>query len=134
MRYRSGLIGTLLLASSLASLAQASGTKLWEFYAGNAVFAPAIDGAGILYFGSTTGVFYAFGHDGNKRWEFPVPGDTPVSTAAALAVDGTIYFGSNAKLYALRPDGTEKWEFATGGQVRSAPAISANGIIYFGSV
>ncbi|MHC4687983.1 MAG: outer membrane protein assembly factor BamB family protein, partial [Planctomycetota bacterium] len=34
---------------------------------------------------------------------------------------------------AINPDGTEKWRFVTGGDVRSPPAIGADGTIYVGS-
>lgn len=56
-----------------------------------------------------------------------------VSSSAALARDGTIYFGSSkGAVYALNPDGTKRWEFLAAGNVET-PTLGADGTIYFGS-
>ena len=69
---------------------------------------------------------------GSFKWSFTTGGS--IYSSPAIALDGSIYFGSDDnKLYALHPDGSEDWNYTTGGMVRSAPAIGADGSIYFGS-
>ena len=70
--------------------------------------------------------------NGSLKWSFTTGGS--IYSSPAIALDGSIYFGSDDnKLYALNPDGSEDWNYTTGGMVRSAPAIGADGSIYFGS-
>ena len=69
---------------------------------------------------------------GTKLWEFTAGGG--IGSSPAMAPDGSIYFGSDAKkLYALNPDGTKRWEFTVGAEIRSAPAIGSDGTLYFGA-
>jgi outer membrane protein assembly factor BamB len=66
---------------------------------------------------------------GTKLWHFQTGDD--VSSTPALALDGTLYFGSqDGHIYALRPDGTMKW-FLNAGSV--APTIGPDGTIYLTS-
>ena len=60
--------------------------------------------------------------------------ETQKSTLAiTLRRDGTIYFGTfNGRLWAVNPNGTKKWVFRAGREIKSSPAIGADGIIYFG--
>jgi outer membrane protein assembly factor BamB len=69
------------------------------------------------------------------RWRFPAIGMIGgVATTAAVAEDGTIYFGSeDSILYAVNPNGTLKWKYMTGGPVNASAAIDSDGNIYFGS-
>jgi outer membrane protein assembly factor BamB len=55
-----------------------------------------------------------------------------VESGAAVADDGTIYFGSG-EVYALYPNGTLKWIYETGDPIYSVPALSADGTIYITS-
>jgi len=58
----------------------------------------------------------------------------PVRSSPAIAMDGTIYVGSDdGKVYAINPDGTLKWNYTTGGVVESSPAIGSDGTVYVGS-
>src|SRR2546425_12191183 len=69
---------------------------------------------------------------GTKLWEFTAGG--AIGSSPAIAPDGSIYFGSDAKkLYALTPDGAKKREFTAGASIRSAPAIGPDGTLYFGA-
>src|SRR5438874_7068509 len=69
---------------------------------------------------------------GTKLWEFTAGG--AIGSSTAIAPDGSVYFGSDAKrLYALNPDGTKKWEYTVGAEIRSAPAIGPDGTVYFGA-
>ncbi len=70
--------------------------------------------------------------DGSVLWTYQA-GDR-VTTAPAVGLDGTIYFGSNAdQLVAINADGTLEWAFDVGGDVVSSPTIAENGTLYFGS-
>jgi outer membrane protein assembly factor BamB len=69
---------------------------------------------------------------GTKLWDFVTGGE--IYSSAAIASDGTIYFGSrDKKLYALEPAGTKKWDFSTADWVDAAPAIGPDGTVYVGS-
>jgi len=51
-------------------------------------------------------------------------------SSAAVAADGTVYFGSNDHfLYAVNPNGTQRWRFDTGGEFVTAPLIAADGAV-----
>jgi len=68
---------------------------------------------------------------GTVKWAYTAAGD--ITSSPAIAVDGTIYVGSDDnKLHAVNPDGTEKWTLTAGGDV-SSPAIGRYGTVYFGS-
>jgi outer membrane protein assembly factor BamB len=65
------------------------------------------------------------------EWSFETGGR--VRSSPAIAVDGTIYVGSDDhRFYAINPDGSEKWSFETGGVVMSSPAIANDGTVYVG--
>jgi len=67
-----------------------------------------------------------------SNWKFAT--GSWIRSSPAIALDGTVYFGSaDTKLYALNPDGSKQWDFTTGDDVYSSPAIGADGAIYFGS-
>lgn len=82
------------------------------------------------------GVHAIDGATGARKWTFEAGGQ--VSEAAAVGLDGTVYFGSNqGVLYALDgPTGEVKWQSAGEGSVLSAPAVAANGMVLvnFGGV
>jgi len=136
---------------------QSTVTQKWAFATGGEVWSsPAIGTDGTIYFGDVVysispdeiigGHLYALNPDGTQKWVFPTAGS--VTSAPAIGADGTIYFGDDevvpstgaylpSHLYALTDGGqgtvTEKWAFQTGASVYSAPAIGADGAIYFGS-
>jgi outer membrane protein assembly factor BamB len=68
---------------------------------------------------------------GIEKWRFRsyIMG---VDSGAAIADDGTIYFGSG-EVYALHPNGTLKWVYKTGDPIFSVPALAADGTIYITS-
>ena len=110
-----------------------TGTKKWEFAAGNWIHSsPAIGSDGTLYVGSGDNKLYALNPKGTKKWEFAT--GFWIHSSPTIGPDGTLYVGSyDHKLYALNPDGTKKWEFETGGEILSSPAIGSDGTIYVGS-
>ncbi len=69
---------------------------------------------------------------GNTVWELSIQGD--VGEAAAIAADGTIWFGTHrGYIYAVTPDGSIRWRFRPGGRISSAPALTAEGLVLFGT-
>jgi outer membrane protein assembly factor BamB len=93
-----------------------------------------LDGVAI----SATGVVYVNGPS-LRAYD---PSGTPMwtttgifqPTQASIGSDGTVYFGSGSRLFALRPDGTERWRtMLTESGPTGAPAIAADGTIYTGT-
>jgi outer membrane protein assembly factor BamB len=118
----------------------ASGTKLWDYDAGNYVSyvdsSPAVSN-GVVYFGSENGIVYALNaRTGSKLWSYQT-GDYVISSPAI--VDGVVYVGSNdGYLYAFNATtGAVLWAFPVangpwGRGVNSSPAV-VNGVVYVGS-
>ncbi|MBN1916312.1 MAG: PQQ-like beta-propeller repeat protein [Verrucomicrobia bacterium] len=73
---------------------------------------------------------WAVNPDGTFKWGRSVLGG--VHTAAAIARDGSIYFGGVWRLHALWPDGQTRWELylGEGATVRQPPVIGDQGTIY----
>jgi outer membrane protein assembly factor BamB len=122
---------------------------------GPIVSSPAISN-GVVFFGSSDGVFYAVDREtGKQKWKSVMT--DPISSSPAVA-NGLVYFLTyDGVFYALAEDtGEIKWRFATGGERRfeakgihgltpatqniadpmdvflSSPAVF-NGRVYFGS-
>ena len=72
--------------------------------------------------------------DGDLKWSLPI--SDSVYLSPSIDVNGTIYIGgsyADGKLYAVYPNGTLKWSYTSGTGIGSSlPAISSDGIIYFG--
>ena len=116
---------------------------LWQgVAAANITCAPTVGTDGAIYVGSTDGFLHGFNADGTRRWPAISLGDAALDTsAAALAPDGTLYFGTgpnstqanSAKLYAFNSvTGAKKWEIVvgTGVNANNAVALGADGTIY----
>jgi len=91
-----------------------------------------------VYFGNDVGQFFALATaTGSRRWMFDLRSAHAITGAAAIANDGSIYFGSkNGYLYALRPTGALDWRFPAGLDpgtegIRSAPVLGSDGTVYF---
>jgi outer membrane protein assembly factor BamB len=131
------------------------GTEKWRYTTGAdvesspVVAADPSDGNNLtVYIGSDDDKVYAFNAaTGAKKWEFLTGGPNVVSSPI-VDLDGTVYVGSeDGNVYALKPaarlaDPTGagglntlegEWAFATGGQVRSSPAIGGDGFVFIGS-
>lgn len=94
----------------------------WTFKtAGKVIGSPAVMG-GVLYVGSTGGVFYALDHaSGTVKWQQNIK--ARIASSAAVS-GGMVYFGSyDGNFYALDVgDGHVRWQFKTGGERRFAGA------------
>ena len=102
--------GSIIIGSGfdyIYSINPDNGTENWRFNAGADVSAsPAIDKYGVIYVGAWNGMFYALNPDGTLQWKYKAL--DRIFPSAAIAEDGTIYFGShsetfNAYLYAIEP-------------------------------
>lgn len=126
----------------------ADGRERWSFDAGGKIWtSPAIGKDGTIYFGSDEDRLIAVAPSGIERWTFSTKqpyqkGDRPesgrwdVDTSPVVTSDGTIIFGCNLFLYALRPNGQLRWYFQAGkgkAKIFSSPALGKDGTIYFGT-
>jgi outer membrane protein assembly factor BamB len=111
-----------------------NGTLKWRYKTGHQVRGPpSIADDGTIYIGSVDKHLHAVYPNGTMRWKHYV-GDE-ISTNPSIAKDGTIY-GCGNKIWAINPNGTRKWTFNMGNGRHvdsSSPAISNDGIIYFGT-
>lgn len=101
---------------------------------GEAFNSPTVGPGGTIYIGSSDHYFYAVNPDGSERWKVAVD-HFMYQAACAISADGaTLYRGDNGGIfYAFDRAGFVKWRFNTGipGPIDSAPALAANGIVYF---
>jgi outer membrane protein assembly factor BamB len=102
---------------------------------GDVLASPTItpDGSRV-YVGNSAGVFYALNaSNGSILWTYPTSGSIgAIKGAAAVDVDGTIYFGTESgRLYALDPSGALKWRYTADSAIRAEAKIGLNGIVYF---
>jgi len=114
------------------------GTVKWSFVTnGDVTSSPTIAADGTIYFGSFDNYFYALNPDGTLKWRNDIRANTNYASAA-VGSDGTVYCGSDENkfslsFYAYNPDGSQRWARSTDGDIRSSPAIAADGSIYVGS-
>jgi outer membrane protein assembly factor BamB/subtilisin family serine protease len=119
------------------------GSKKWQYPSSTSIplgefegSSPAIGDDGTIYIGSGDNALYALnGATGARKWSFS--GDSAITSAPALASDGTIYFRNETKLYALNPSRTLKWSFtlntSSAGGTYSSPIVGYDGTIYVGT-
>ena len=92
---------------------------------------PVYNAQGTILVGGANGLYFVE-PDGGGYWCLGTP--EPVQTSAAIARDGTIYFGcDDGNLYAVAPDGAVEWTYQTGGPVTASPAIADDGTVWFGT-
>jgi outer membrane protein assembly factor BamB len=129
--------GTIICTSwygNVYALYPDNGTIKWQFYAGGQIKAnPSIADDGTIYVSSWDDYLYALYPNGTMKWRV----NTYLGSAnnPSIGPDGTIYI-AHYDLYAVNPDGTVKWIFPLGEERHctfSAPAVSADGIIYIGA-
>jgi len=77
------------------------GSLKWKAAVGAVSSGPVADADGNLYVGTRADQFVSLTPDGQVRWQFPFTGSA--SSSAAIAPDGTLYFGaSDGYFYALQ--------------------------------
>lgn len=96
---------------------------------------PVIDKNGTVYFGCQHGLFVAVNSDGTLRWTFDanISGGGSISSAALIASDDTVYFGSGPFLFGLNHLGEKVYQSAAlGGDIGSGsgPVMGLSGSLY----
>lgn len=112
-----------------------NGTLRWRYKTGDRVMGPAsIAENGTVYIASWDGYLYALNPiNGTLIWRCNIGSGSKINPS--IGPNGTIYCGSGS-LFAVNPDGTVKWVFSldSGETIEwSSPAISADGLIFFGT-
>ena len=135
-----GLVYVVALAQGeigrgiLVALDERTGARKWEWVNKNhIIYAPVIDGKGIIYFGSGDGTIFAVNSsDGAVVWEKKV---AKTCSSPAIGDDGAIYIASlDRHIYAINSsDGGVLWKVRTGDENHSSPLIDNAGILYVGS-
>ncbi len=85
-----------------------------------------------LLVAARNGVLYAFATaDGAKIWDYDTGAD--IHASPAIASDGRIALPAGANgLLILNPDGTKHKRLRSDGTIRTAPAVGANDVVYWG--
>jgi outer membrane protein assembly factor BamB len=115
-----------------------SGTLKWDVTRygalGQAWDSPSVGPDGTIYIGNSDYHFYAINPDGTLKWRVPVQQWMYMSSSAISAGGSAIYRGDNGgNFYAFSSTGHILWRFQSPdhGGIYSAPALSANGLVYF---
>jgi len=112
-----------------------NGTLRWRFKTGDRIYGSAsIADDGTVYIGSSwdSYLYAIYPNNGTMKWKY---GGAGTPNNPSIGSDGTIYASYLYDFIALYPNGSLKWDFYVGDERfigRSAPAISADGTIYFG--
>ena len=126
------LLFVLLIPSNRCGPKFKPGELKWKFDTEAAIgeASPSIAPDGTIYCGSTDWHLYALTPEGKLKWRFEAGG--PVTTNAAIADDGTIYFGAESSFYAVNPGSTLKWRFPTRSHygIPGSVAIADDGTVY----
>lgn len=111
----------------------------WKYSMGELVSkSPAVDGTNNLYIGTDAGnlVKLTLKDDSTvtKVWSIKLSG--AIQTSAVIDADGYVYIGDETgNFYKINPtDGSIIWTYNSGAAIRSTPAISDFGSIYFANM
>lgn len=135
-----GANGTIYCGSATGTVfaITSDGSLAWQYNTGaRDVRHVALSDDGTIYVAApyypvgspfTKSKLYALSEDGVKRWEFSDSATTP-DRQPVINFDGTVYFSTTTKFYALNPDGTVYWSLPI---QSGTAAIGADGTIYVG--
>ena len=111
-----------------------NGTLKWRYKTGHHIKAPvSIADDNTIYVPSYDDYLYAFYPNGTLKWKCA---DVGAATNPSIDEDGMVYLSDYDRFHAIYPNGTLKWTINFVGLRRvyaSSCAISADGIIYFGT-
>jgi outer membrane protein assembly factor BamB len=120
------------LDGSIVALAREDGAKRWTAALGDRVYsAPLVHEDGTLYVGIDGKKLVALGPQGAVLWRLEVDGEA--DSGAVFANDGTVIFAAGSYVHAARRGGDLAWRFAARGKVFTAPAVTDDGVVVFGS-
>lgn len=130
-------LGTLYGFDIRTNIAHTS--SKWKYSIGEIVSkSPAVDRGNNLYIGTDAGnlVKLTLKEDSSvtKVWSIKLKG--AIQTSAVIDGDGFVYIGDEAgDFYKINPnDGSIIWTYSSGAAIRSTPAISDFGSIYFANM
>jgi len=133
-----GLDGTIFFGSSDTYIyaVNSNGTLRWRYKTGDYVMGSAsIAADGTVYIASWDGYLYALDpSNGSLIWRCRINFGSKVNPS--IGPDGTIFIGGK-DIYAIYPNGTMCWTFVLDSMSSvewSSPAVSADGIIYVGTI
>ncbi|MFX0012815.1 MAG: PQQ-binding-like beta-propeller repeat protein, partial [Candidatus Hermodarchaeota archaeon] len=131
-----GIDGTIYCGSHDCYLyaIKSNGSIKWKFNTGGRVHgSPTLNSDGTVFIGSENGLHALYQNNGSMKWHINLG---EIWGGLALDDDGTVYVGvSSGRFYAINPDGTIKWTYYAPGNIWfTSPALSADGIIYFGTL
>ncbi|MCL2266352.1 MAG: PQQ-binding-like beta-propeller repeat protein [Treponema sp.] len=108
----------------------ASGTSLWNYYAGGRI-SPYVTRSreGSTYFSRTSGVFIALNRAGRELWRRNLDG--PLCAHAVTGWDGRLFVPTNGKIYCYTSSGTLLWTRILDSAFTIAPKLDRNGGIIF---
>lgn len=120
------------LGGSVVALSRSDGTQRWSRSLGDRVYAtPLVDDDKSIYVGTDAKKFVRLSPNGEVVFRLDTDGDA--DTAAVLGKDGTIIFAAGKSVYAVRRGGDLAWRFAAKAKVFTAPAVTNEGLVVFGS-
>ena len=131
------LDGTIIFGSADTYIyaVNPNGTQRWHYKTGDRVMgSSSIAADGTVYMPSWDGYLYALSpSDGSLVWRCRIGSGSKVNPS--IGPDGTIYVGGK-DVYAIYPNGTIRWTYTLDSRSFvewSSPAVSHDGIIYFGT-
>jgi len=112
-----------------------AGDELWRCKLGapSGTASPVIGPTGAIFIGSRAGKLFGVSSSGILSWTFDCGDSRAELTSPAVRPDGKLVTaGTNGRLYMLSNRGALLWTYDARQPLHSAPAIDADGMIYFG--
>jgi len=120
------------LDGSVFALARSDGARRWSVGLGSRVYStPLVNDDGTVYVGTDGKELVALGPGGAVLWRLEVDGEA--DSGAVFAKDGTIVFAAGSSVHAARRGGDLAWRFTARRKVFTAPALTDEGLVVFGS-
>lgn len=92
---------------------------------------PAVDDEGNVYAGTTANHLFAFRPDTSRLWSYTASNDV---TTPVISPEGTVYVVSGNQLLGVdTADGSEASRFTPRSAIKSIPAMTEDGTLYFGA-
>jgi outer membrane protein assembly factor BamB len=120
------------LAGDLVALAREDGAKRWSVALGDRVYStPLVGDDGGIYVGSDSKKLFGISAAGAVVWKIELDGEA--DSGAAFGKDGTIVFAAGSQVLCARRGGDIAWRWSAKGKVFTAPAVTDDGLVIFGS-
>lgn len=127
------------LGGELAALAREDGTKRWSVALGDRVYStPLVSDDGGIYVGSDaktaerpSGKMFGVSPAGAVVWKLDLDGEA--DSGATFDKNGNVVFAAGKQVLAVRRGGDVAWRFDVKDKVFTAPAITDEGLVVFGS-